>query len=62
MESYYKMDIESLDRKMKEHTHILREIYLTMILLTLFTVCICFYLVFDKYHEILREDSPLMNL
>lgn len=57
MESYHKMDIESLDRKMKEHTNILREIYLTMILLTIFIICLCIYLVFDKYYIITHEQT-----
>ena len=61
MESYHKIDMESLDRKIKEHTHILREIYLMMILLTLFTVCLCIFLVFDKYHAIIHEQ-PIENV
>lgn len=61
MESYYKMDIESLDRKIKEHAHILREIYLMMILMTLFTVCICFYLIFDRYHDIANEPPTAID-
>ena len=55
MESYHKMDIESLDRKMKENHYILRDIYLIMIVLTTFVFFIFIYLLFDKYNNITPE-------
>jgi hypothetical protein len=58
MESYHKVDIESLQRKMKEHTHILREIYLTMILLVIFIFLMCLYLMFDKYYGTTYQPIP----
>lgn len=57
MEYYHKMDIESLERKTKEHTQIIRDIYLITTLILIFTMFICIYLVFDKYYNTSYQPS-----
>lgn len=62
MESYHKMDIESLERKMKEHTQIIRDIYLITTLILIFTLFISVYLIFDKYYNTSYQPSvPIVD-
>uniref|UniRef100_A0A6C0CSV2 Uncharacterized protein n=1 Tax=viral metagenome TaxID=1070528 RepID=A0A6C0CSV2_9ZZZZ len=51
------MDIESLERKMKENTHSIQDIYLIISLLFLFTMFICIYLMFDKTYNNTNESN-----
>jgi len=60
MESYHKMDIESLERKMKDHTQIIRDIYLITTLILIFTLFVCVYLIFEKYYNISYGPSVPM--